>query len=177
MLLAQSVIVFGMFIPIILLAVKIGLIVYIYKDAERTNRDPWLWVLLALFTSSVITLIIYMIVVDESKDNKKIKCSFCGAEQSLEYDTCVSCGKSLVKDERYIVDNKKPNTIVKILLGLGIVGFILTILLFIAMIFDARSFNSYPEHVETDNFIYEMNTNERVEQEVTDGSDGYILEE
>ena len=77
MLLRQSMIVFGMFIPIILLAVKIGLIVYIYKDAERTNRDPWLWVLLALFTSSVITLIIYMIVVDESKDYKKIKCSFC----------------------------------------------------------------------------------------------------
>lgn len=166
-------IVFGMFIPIL----KIGLIVYIYKDAQRTNRDPWIWVLFALFTSSVITLIIYMIVVDENKDYKKIKCSFCGAEQSLDYDTCVSCGKSLVKDERYIVDNKKPNTIVKILLGLGIVGFILTILLFIAMIFDARSYNSYPEHVETDNFIYEMNANERVEQEPTDGSDGYILEE
>lgn len=177
MLLAQSMIVFGMFIPIILLAAKIGLIVYIYKDAERTNRDPWLWVLLALFTSSVITLIIYMIVVDESKDYKKIKCSFCGAEQSLDYDTCVSCGKSLVKDERYIVDNKKPNTIVKILLGLGILGFILAILLFILMVFDARSFNSPPELIEQDNYIYEMNTNERVEQEATDGSDGYILEE
>ena len=99
-------IVFGMFIPIL----KIGLIVYIYKDAQRTNRDPWIWVLFALFTSSVITLIIYMIVVDENKDYKKIKCSFCGAEQSLDYDTCVSCGKSLVKDERYIVDNKEPNT-------------------------------------------------------------------
>lgn len=177
MLLRQSAIVFGMFIPIILLAVKIGLIVYIYKDAERTNRDPWLWVLLALFTSSVITLIIYMIVVDESKDYKKIKCSFCGAEQSLDYDTCVSCGKSLVKDERYIVDNKKPNTIVKILLGLGILGFILAILLFILMVFDARSFNSSPELIEQDNYIYEMNANERVEQEATDGSDGYILEE
>ena len=99
-------IVFGMFIPIL----KIGLIVYIYKDAQRTNRDPWIWVLFALFTSSVITLIIYMIVVDEKNDNRKIKCSFCGAEQSLDYDTCVSCGKSLVKDERYIVDNKEPNT-------------------------------------------------------------------
>ena len=177
MLLRQSMIVFGMFIPIILLAVKIGLIVYIYKDAERTNRDPWLWVLLALFTSSVITLIIYMIVVDESKDYKKIKCSFCGEEQSLGYDTCVSCGKSLDKDERYIVDNKKPNTIVKILLGLGILGFIIAISLFIDMAFGVESYNSYPGHIEQDSYIYEMNTNERVEQEATDGSNGFILEE
>jgi hypothetical protein len=131
----------ALLIPFLALAIKIGIIVYIYKDAKRSGRDPWLWVLLAIFVPALVTLVIYLIVDDESSRSRTIKCGSCGSIQNTSAQYCSSCGSVLKKDDINVAEKKKGSNIVKLLIGIGILG----IVLFILSIYIFTAVSSYEE--------------------------------
>ncbi|WP_138160123.1 hypothetical protein [Peptoniphilus catoniae] len=73
------------------LAIKIAIAIWIYKDAKSRGKDSILWILLVMFTSSILVLLLYLII--EGEDT--ITCPYCGHVQSRNLSYCGSCGKKI----------------------------------------------------------------------------------
>ena len=73
-------------VPILLMLV-IGVVVY--KDAKAHDLNPWLWMVVAVFTPNLIGVIIYLVV--RSNQEKKYTCSNCNAEVKADYNVCPNC--------------------------------------------------------------------------------------
>jgi hypothetical protein len=86
------------FLPLILLALWIFVLVWVYRDAESRGRSGILWALL-VFIGNVIGLIIYLIVRNESVPRPLAppseKCPSCGKNIGSGFTYCPHCGAKL----------------------------------------------------------------------------------
>lgn len=74
-------------------AVWFGPAIWVYWHAQsRDVPRPFLWALLALFTS-VIGLVVYLIV--NSDDGSNALCPICGSKVKRDYQKCPHCGNAL----------------------------------------------------------------------------------
>ncbi|MFA6939878.1 MAG: zinc ribbon domain-containing protein [Clostridiaceae bacterium] len=100
------------FLPLILIffliiALKILIGVYVYKDTLKYGLDPLLWTLIAVLIPNLIGLIIYLVVRSGRRERyicpncgktvqkDFIKCPYCDTELS---NKCPNCGKQLNAD-------------------------------------------------------------------------------
>ncbi len=85
-------------LPLLLLALWIYVIVWVYRDAERRGMSGLLWALLVLI-GNIVGLIIYLIVRSETPGKTRAsaaeKCPGCGTENPPGFSYCPHCGASL----------------------------------------------------------------------------------
>jgi hypothetical protein len=80
-----------MLIPIIILALNIALLVWVYKDSKSRGMDnAVIWVVLVLFTS-VIGLVIYLVT---RKPGVLVACQHCGKKRLETSAQCPHCGNA-----------------------------------------------------------------------------------
>jgi RNA polymerase subunit RPABC4/transcription elongation factor Spt4 len=93
-------------LPLILLAVLIVMMIWVYRDAESRGMNGALWALL-IFVGNVVGLIIYLIVRNDhdliaatnqqlqTYREKTVTCSNCSKAVSEKFDFCPHCGSAL----------------------------------------------------------------------------------
>lgn len=73
---------------LLMLAVFIGIAVFVYKDAAKRNMNRWMWMTIAVFVPNLIGLIIYIIV----RSNQQTRCISCGKRLMDDFEVCPFCG-------------------------------------------------------------------------------------
>lgn len=81
----------GIIAGLIFIIYWIGLALWVFKDANKKDRNPSLWALLVLITN-LVGLFVYIIYRQNS-----IVCNSCGQLQSRDSKFCSSCGSKINK--------------------------------------------------------------------------------
>jgi len=151
---AVSIFILLIFIPLIFcIPILIG--VYVYRDANRRGMNAVLWTLIALFTPSLLGLIIYLLVrnnysdltcpncntpVEESyvvcpncRTKLRPTCDVCSSPVQTTWKVCPHCGNEL---PQYSMDvatpvRKKDNTLGKILIAILVIPIAIILLLIV----------------------------------------------
>lgn len=121
-----------------LMAIFVGILIWVYKDAKSRGLNAWLWVLIvALLNTSFIGLILYFLV--GRKESKSI-CTSCGSSITDTSSFCPVCGVKTTIE-------KKEGKSAKPLVILIIVAVCIFIMAFICMMIAA--FTSFEEGKST----------------------------
>ena len=145
------------FIPLIFcIPILIG--VYVYRDASRRGMNAVLWTLIALFTPSLLGLIIYLLVrnnysdltcpncnspVEESyvvcpncRTKLRPTCEACGTAVQTSWKVCPHCGTDLPEYDYSVATpvRKKDNTLGKILIAILVIPIAIILLLIVLAI-------------------------------------------
>jgi len=161
---AVSILVFLIIIPLIF-CIPVLLGVYVYRDATKRGMNAVLWTLIALFTPSLLGLIIYLLVRNNYSDltcpncNTRVEesfvvcpncrtklrptCEICGTAVQSTWKVCPHCGTDLPAYDYNVATpvKQKDNTLKKILIAIIVIPIVLFILLLILAI--PLSFNNY----------------------------------
>ena len=154
---AVSIFVFLIIIPLIFgIPILIG--VYVYRDANKRGMNAVLWTLIALFTPSLLGLIIYLLVRNNYSDltcpncNSRVEesfvvcpncrtklrptCATCGTAVQTTWKVCPHCGTDLPEYDYTVATpvRKKDNTLGKILIAILVIPIVLIILLILLAI-------------------------------------------
>lgn len=154
---AVSIFILLIFIPLILcIPILIG--VYVYRDASRRGMNAVLWTLIAVFTPSLLGLIIYLLVrnnysdltcpncnapVEESyvvcpncRTKLRPTCEACGAAVQTSWKVCPHCGTDLPEYDYSVATpvRKKDNTLGKILIAILVIPIAIILLLIVLAI-------------------------------------------
>ncbi len=153
-------------IPLIFcIPVLIG--IYVYRDASRRGMNAVLWTLIAVFTPSLLGLIIYLLVrnnysdltcpncnapVEESfvvcpscRTKLRPTCPACSAPVQTTWQVCPHCGEPLPQYDGSVATpvRAKDTTLKKILIALIIIPVILIVLMAVAaFLFSANRISS-----------------------------------
>ena len=151
---AVSIFILLIFIPLIFcIPILIG--VYVSRDASRRGMNAVLWTLIALFTPSLLGLIIYLLVrnnysdltcpncntpVEESyvvcpncRTKLRPTCEACGTAVQTSWKVCPHCGTDLPEYDYSVATpvRKKDNTLGKILIAILVIPIAIILLLII----------------------------------------------
>ena len=154
---AVSIFILLIFIPLIFcIPILIG--VYVYRDASRRGMNAVLWTLIALFTPSLLGLIIYLLVrnnysdltcpncntpVEESyvvcpncRTKLRPTCEACGTAVQTSWKVCPHCGTDLPEYDYSVATpvRKKDNTLGKILIAILVIPIAIILLLIVLAI-------------------------------------------
>lgn len=154
---AVSIIFLLVLIPLIF-GIPIMVAVYVYRDANKRGMNAVLWTLIALFTPSLLGLIIYLLVrnnysdltcpncnapVEESyvvcpncRTKLRPTCDVCSSPVQTTWKVCPHCGNEL---PQYSMDvatpvRKKDNTLGKILIAILVIPIAIILLLIVLAI-------------------------------------------
>ncbi len=149
---AVSILFLLVLIPLIF-AIPILIGVYVYRDANKRGMNAVLWTLIALFTPSLLGLIIYLLVrsnysdltcpncnapVEESyvvcpncRTKLRPTCETCGTAVQTTWKVCPHCGNELPSYDYTVATpvRKKDNTLGKILIAILVIPIAIILLL------------------------------------------------
>ena len=132
--------------------------IYVYRDASKRGMNAVLWTLIALFTPSLLGLIIYLLVRNNYSDltcpncNTRVEesfvvcpncrtklrptCDSCGAVVQTTWKVCPHCGTELPQYDASVATpiKQKDNTLGKILIAILVLPIALILLLSILAI-------------------------------------------
>ncbi len=187
----------GILVLLLIFCIPVLIGIYVYRDASRRGMNAVLWTLIAVFTPSLLGLIIYLLVrnnysdltcpncnapVEESfvvcpscRTKLRPTCPACSAPVQTTWQVCPHCGEPLPQYDGSVATpvRAKDTTLKKILITLIIIPVILIVLMAVAaFLFSVNNISSGSQSVH-----FTTTTVEKYLEETTDERQQRLIQE